>query len=452
MLERTSVQIVGDAIEARFCVALPARGRTILGEWASAPPRDAALARPRVAVPRGVRREALKAHLDAVEDQRARAPCCAATTSSPLSPTGNPACASPGASDLPLDAATAVPFASPPELAVELALPNAGAVRGMGIRRGVTLVAGGGFHGKSTLLEALQLGVYDQLPGDGRERVVTDGDAVKVRAEDGRAVTSVDISTFIDNLPYGRKTNAFTSADASGSTSQAAAIVEAVQAGASALLIDEDTSATNFMIETRGCKFVAADREPIKLHRACAGCGPNAVSSIIVVGGAGDYFDVADTVLLMDSYAPSDATARAKAIAAELPRDRARLRAGRIALQRRDGAALPLRSGWRPAPRWRRGASACGWGGLSSTSRRSSRSSSTRRCARSPRFLRLAPPLDGTRDVAAVRRARHRGGAELDALKPDCRVGNLALRAPPSSPPRSTGPQPAGEDGRSVGE
>ena len=261
VLERTSVQIVGDAIEARFCVALPARGRTILGEWASQILTETLPSLVHASLYHAAcDAKALKAHLDAVEDHGRRAPCPRPQPHRLCRRRRNPA-AEVGPSTAARPRRRAV--RPPPELAVELALPNAGAVRGMGIRRGVTLVAGGGHQ--VHLLEAMQLGVYDQLPGDGRERVVTDGDAVKVRAEDGRAVTSVDISTFIDNLPYGRKTNAFTSADASGSTSQAAAIVEAVQAGASALLIDEDTSATNFMIrDARMQRLVAADREPIK--------------------------------------------------------------------------------------------------------------------------------------------------------------------------------------------
>ena len=187
------VQIVGDAIEARFCVALPARGRTILGEWASQILTETLPSLVHASLYHAAcDARALKAHLDAVEDQRAARALLRGHNLIAFVADGAILPRKSGASDLPLDAAAAVPFASPPELAVELALPNAGAVRGMGIRRGVTLVAGGGFHGKSTLLGALQLGVYDQLPGDGRERVVTDGDAVKVRAEDVRAVTSVD--------------------------------------------------------------------------------------------------------------------------------------------------------------------------------------------------------------------------------------------------------------------
>jgi predicted ABC-class ATPase len=177
---------------------------------------------------------------------------------------------------------------------------------------------GGGFHGKSTLLSALQTGVYDHIPGDGRERVVADPTAVKVRAEDGRRVSAVDIRPFIDRLPLGRGTEAFTSDNASGSTSQAAAIVEAVYLGSRLLLIDEDTSATNFMIrDARMQRLVHADREPITpfLFRVRELYERHGVSSVIVMGGSGDYFEVADTVLMMDEYAPRDVTAEAKALA-----------------------------------------------------------------------------------------------------------------------------------------
>ena len=142
----------------------------------------------------------------------------------------------------------AVAFASPQEMAVTMELPHRGSLRGMGIRKGVTLIVGGGYHGKSTLLEALEKGVYDHIAGDGREYVLTDDSAMKLRAEDGRSIQQADISMFIRNLPGGKDTVHFYTEDASGSTSQAAATVEAVEMGAKVFLIDEDTSATNFMM------------------------------------------------------------------------------------------------------------------------------------------------------------------------------------------------------------
>ncbi|GAB3645615.1 ABC-ATPase domain-containing protein [Glycomyces tarimensis] len=221
-----------------------------------------------------------------------------------------------GVDDRPM--AGGVPFASPESLAVHFDLPHAGRVRGMGVSPGVTLIVGGGFHGKSTLLRALEAGVWDHVPGDGRELVVADASAVKIRAEDGRAATGVDVHAFVDHLPSGDDTRHFTTENASGSTSQAASIVEALEAGSRLLLIDEDTAATNLMIrDARMQELVAKDREPltplVDLIRSMA--DDHGVSTVLVMGGSGDYMDVADRVVMMDAYRPEDVTARAKALA-----------------------------------------------------------------------------------------------------------------------------------------
>ena len=227
--------------------------------------------------------------------------------------------------------AGAVPFQSPPALAT--ALPTIdGDVVGMGIPEGVTVIAGGGFHGKSTLLHALQEGHLDHVPGDGRERVVADPDAVKIRAEDGRCVHAVDVSPFLGTLPGGRPTRPLSTADASGSTSQAAALVEAVQGGARVLLFDEDSCATNLMVGDPAMHTlldrVAADqpagtgaREPItplvqrvrQLHAACG------VSSVLVIGGVAGYLAVADTVLVMLDHRAHAATDQARGLAPPPP-------------------------------------------------------------------------------------------------------------------------------------
>eukprot|EP00611_Tribonema_gayanum_P029093 TRINITY_DN7686_c0_g1_i2.p1 TRINITY_DN7686_c0_g1~~TRINITY_DN7686_c0_g1_i2.p1 ORF type:complete len:361 (+),score=154.00 TRINITY_DN7686_c0_g1_i2:339-1421(+) len=219
-----------------------------------------------------------------------------------------------------MEGASVVRFQSPPELEVSYALPSGRAVTGMRVPPGVTLVVGGGFHGKSTLLQALEVGVYNHIPGDGREFVTVRSGAVKVRAEDGRSVCGVDISPFIDNLPFGRSTGAFTTADASGSTSQAASIMEALEAGCDTLMVDEDTCATNFMIrDARMQALVAPNKEPITpfISKVRALYADKGVSSVLVIGGAGDYFEVADTVVMMDCYAPRDVTAQARAIVTE---------------------------------------------------------------------------------------------------------------------------------------
>ena len=214
----------------------------------------------------------------------------------------------------------AEPFVSPESLSVELDLPHRGRVRGLGLRRGVTLIVGGGYHGKSTLLKALQEGVYNHVAGDGRELVITDATAMKLRAEDGRVVQGVDISPFISNLPNGRDTRVFSTEDASGSTSQAASTIEALEAGVRALLIDEDTSATNFMVRDALMEaVVAADHEPITpfVERVRALWEEQGVSSVIVVGSSGAFFPVADCVVQMDRYRAFDITERVREVCRE---------------------------------------------------------------------------------------------------------------------------------------
>ena len=213
----------------------------------------------------------------------------------------------------------AVPFASPESLRVSVDLPHRGATTGLGIPTGVTVIVGGGFHGKSTLLRALEAGVHDHVPGDGRDLVVTTGDAVAIRAEDGRNVTRVDVGAFVTGLPGGLDPRDFSTADASGSTSQAAATLEALEAGSRLLLIDEDTAASNLMVrDARMQELVAKTSEPLNpfvdLVRSLG--EDHGVSTVLVVGASGDYLDVADRVLLMDSYRCTDITARAREVAA----------------------------------------------------------------------------------------------------------------------------------------
>ncbi|MEE2788123.1 MAG: ABC-ATPase domain-containing protein [Myxococcota bacterium] len=216
----------------------------------------------------------------------------------------------------------AVPIHAPDSLAVHLDTPHRGMIRGLGIPTGVTLIVGGGYHGKSTLLSAISRGIYDHIPGDGRALCVTREDAVFVRAEDGRAVRGVDISALIGPLPDGRDTTAFYTDDASGSTSQAAAIVEAMELGAQLLLMDEDTTATNFMMrDERMRTLVPAADEPIIpfIDRIGELNTLHDISTIMVVGGAGAYLSVADTVIRMAHYQAIDATADALAIVGQSP-------------------------------------------------------------------------------------------------------------------------------------
>ena len=216
----------------------------------------------------------------------------------------------------------AVRFQSPESLSVTLTLPHHGKLTGMGIKKGITLIVGGGYHGKSTLLKALETGVYNHIAGDGREYVITDDTAMKIRAEDGRSIRDVDISMFIHDLPNGKDTVSFYTEDASGSTSQAANVIEAMEAGTRAFLIDEDTSATNFMVRDELMQRVVADsEEPITpfISRVRDLYEKLGISSILVAGSSGSYFHVSDTVIQMKEYVPYDITERAKTTAAEFP-------------------------------------------------------------------------------------------------------------------------------------
>ena len=218
-----------------------------------------------------------------------------------------------GVSDRPMKGSVA--FHSPDSLRITLNLPGHGPISGMAIHRGITLIVGGGYHGKSTLLKALESGVYNHIPGDGREYVITDETAVKLRAEDGRSINHVDISLFIRDLPNKKDTTCFSTADASGSTSQAAAVIESIEAGTRAFLIDEDTSATNFMLrDDLMQRIVSRDKEPITpfIERARDLYKQAGISTVLVAGSSGAYFFIADTIIQMDAYRPFDITEMVK--------------------------------------------------------------------------------------------------------------------------------------------
>lgn len=328
VLQRACLSVnAAGAVEARFRVGLPARGRTILGDAAAELlVREVPAAVDAALVFAALDAEALRRHVETAEDAQALRAQLRERNLVAFVADGACLPRESGVSDCPLAAERTVPFRSPEPLRVALAAPNAGTVVGMGVPVGVTLVVGGGFHGKSTLLRALERGVYDHVPGDGRERVVTVADAVKVRAEDGRSVAGTDISNFIGNLPGGEDTRHFQTANASGSTSQAASIAEALEVGATCLLLDEDTSATNFMIrDARMQRLIASSAEPITpfVDRAREMSREQGVSAVLVVGGSGDYLDVADTVIAMHAYQPEEVTERAAEVARALPTRRA---------------------------------------------------------------------------------------------------------------------------------
>ena len=311
------------AVEVRCEIALPAAGRRIKGHAAH---RLLTEVLPGV-VDRALRYENLDAralqahvtsHLDAqhLRKQLPQRGLVAFVADSAVLPRAS------GHRDEPL-ARGAVPFETPPELRVELELEDGSTVSGMGIPEGVTVVVGGGYHGKSTLLQALERGVYSHVPGDGRERVVTLPSAMSVRAEDGRAVSNTDVSPFINNLPTGADTRDFSTSNASGSTSQAAATVEAVEAQAAVLLLDEDMCATNLMVrDERMRAMVPGECEPITpfVDRVGALYTERGVSSILVTGGSGAFLDVADLVIAMDAYRAVDVTDRARQVVRDFPR------------------------------------------------------------------------------------------------------------------------------------
>jgi predicted ABC-class ATPase len=344
VLERSAIAVTPEWVEARIEVGLPARGRRILGRQAAEllcerVPRIAREGLCWAELSKEDRGRAAEQFVHGVENQEHLRSQLRARGLVAFVGNGSVLPRESGASDRPLSGDHAVPFQAPPEHEVTLEVPNPipgqhGETRevvGLGFRRGVTLIAGGGYHGKSTLLRALERGVHPHVPGDGRELVVSDAGLVKIRAEDGRRVESVDIHAFIDALPTGRgaharSTRSFSTDDASGSTSQAANIVEAIEAGATGLLLDEDTSATNFMVrDARMQALVHKEHEPITpfVERVRELFCEQGVSTVLVMGGCGDYFVVADHVIVMRDYQPMDATEQAREIAKSVAHPRA---------------------------------------------------------------------------------------------------------------------------------
>ena len=330
ILQRSSVILrpeekkegTGWVLEVRARLALPAQGRSIQGHEASRiVGRDLVRELEEAMDLTGERGDRLVRHVATLEDHRALTATVARNGWVAFLADGSVLPRRSGVSDDPLDGG--VPLQAPESMAATVELPHAGTVRGTVVEAGVNVIVGGGYHGKSTLLSAIERGVYPHVPGDGRELVATVPDAVKVRAADGRAVTGVDLTPFISHLPAGRDTASFTTRNASGSTSQAASIIEAVEAGATTLLLDEDTSATNLLIrDSRMRELVAAEREPITplVDRITALFRRRGVSTVMVMGGSGDYLDVADRVLLMDAYHLRDVTEQARRVVADQPR------------------------------------------------------------------------------------------------------------------------------------
>ena len=321
VLKRTACEVGEREIVARFSVGFPANGRTIhareldkiLFEYLPACVEHAFYYR-------NLKPEKIKNVIELAKDQQAvrdwlkEHGYVAFVADGAILPRES------GISQRPMK--QAVCFTSPDSMRVELSLPHKGKITGMGIREGITLIVGGGYHGKSTLLNALELGVYNHVAGDGREYVITDETAVKLRAEDGRFIKDTDISLFINDLPNGKDTKHFSTEDASGSTSQAAGIVESMEAGSRLILLDEDTSATNFMVRDAFMQqVVSPEKEPITpfVSRAVELYEKAGMSTILVAGSSGAFFHIADTVIQMDCYVPVDITEKAKQLCGQFP-------------------------------------------------------------------------------------------------------------------------------------
>jgi len=326
VLPRTSVTASKAHVEVRLQLALPARGRTIEGHRAAEIVGSGLIPAVRQSLFHDkLDAQALWEHVKSAEDQEACRTQLDEMGLVGFVANGAVLPRKSGVDDRPMtskDDPNLVMFKSPKSMEVKMELPHKGVIHGMGIKKGVTLIIGGGFHGKSTLLQALQVGIYSKVPGDGREFVVFDPNGVKVRAEDGRFVACTDVSPFINNLPFKKDTQRFSTKDASGSTSQAANIVEALEMGATSLLIDEDTCATNFMIrDARMQAMVAPDSEPITafVQKVRPLLQDRGVSTVMVIGGTGDFFEVANTVIQMERYAAKDVTAQAKEVTMRMP-------------------------------------------------------------------------------------------------------------------------------------
>lgn len=321
ILSRTACEITEKGITARFFVGFPANGRTINATELEKILFDfLPVCIQKSFFYSSLNAKELQNYIELAEDQefiRQTLPAknlCAFIADGSILPRES------GISSRPMKAS--VPFTSPDSLRISINLPHKGKITGMGIPKGITLIVGGGYHGKSTLLNALELGVYNHIPGDGREYVITDATAVKLRSEDGRFIKDVDISMFINDLPNKKDTRCFSTLDASGSTSQAAGIVESMEAGSHLFLLDEDTSATNFMVRDAFMQqVIQREKEPITpfLERAEDLYKKAEISTILVAGSSGAFFHIADTIIQMDNYVPKDITASVKKLCSQYP-------------------------------------------------------------------------------------------------------------------------------------
>ena len=328
VIERTALVIKENFIEARMQIGLPARSRRILSKEAiqiffNDIPNiiEASL------IWKNLNQEKCIEFVECIENYYSISAQLKEKNLVAFIANGSNLARESGVSQNPLKSENSILFKSPKTFETSFILPNPikgdnHLILGMGIPEGITLIVGGGYHGKSTFLKSLERGVYPHIPNDGREYVVTRKEAVKIRSEEGRNIENVDIKPFINNLPNNIKTSSFCSENASGSTSQAANIIEALELGAQFLLIDEDTSATNFMFrDIRMQTLVPGRQEPITpyLDRITEFYEDFNISTILIMGGTGDYFEVADNIIKMESYVPYDVKHETSLIIKEHP-------------------------------------------------------------------------------------------------------------------------------------
>lgn len=203
------------------------------------------------------------------------------------------------------------PLCVPRSLRTTIDCGRFGRFHGLGIRRGVTAVAGAPYHGKSTLLSALMAGREDHPPGDGRELVVSDPSVIRVQAEDGRRIKATDLSWYFPRLPASDAT-AFATVHASGATSMAAGVVQGVAAGCRLLLVDEDSAAGNFLHLDPGMRaLLGRDLAGFRtLVDALPHLAAQGVSTVLVAGAHLATLAAAERVVVMGHFQPADGTRR----------------------------------------------------------------------------------------------------------------------------------------------
>jgi len=222
-------------------------------------------------------------------------------------------------SDLP-DYDRFIPFEVAEATCTEIEVPNAGKVTGLGISAGLTVVLGDAANGRKDFMSALAAGVFNHIPGDGREGVVTVSDAVQIAADRGRNVQEVNITPFLSESEYGNPAS-FSTPAADSFISQAASVIEALEVGARVLIVDENSSAPAFLTtDARIAGLLGSTPRTSLAQRARQIVDELGIS--LIVGGenlVAEYIPVADTVLKVEGFQVTDITEQAKALNLAVP-------------------------------------------------------------------------------------------------------------------------------------